>query len=200
MDDIQILIDLHKSNARLGPGSDASTRQALELSGLMGREGLKIADLGCGTGASSLVLAEPLDAQITAVDLFPEFLEELTRRAQERGSAGRITTLNASRPRSTRYRSTSGTRPTSAMGSISRARSEDVDASRHRLLDLRNASRERRELDPRALFMRVPRPDSAQEMDFVVPSTCCYPRSPELGREGTRQDEPACRLRPSSAR
>ena len=96
MDDFQLLIDLHKPNPRQGPGSDETTRQALELSGLLGGQALKVADLGCGTGASAMVLAEDLDAHITAVDLFPEFLEELTRRAKERGVAERITTLNAS--------------------------------------------------------------------------------------------------------
>lgn len=96
MDDVQILIDLHKPNPRQGPGSDEHTRQALELSGLIGRKGLKVADLGCGTGASALVLAEHLDAHITAVDLFPEFLSELTRRAKGRGVAERLSTLSAS--------------------------------------------------------------------------------------------------------
>lgn len=96
MDDVQILIDLHKPNPRQGPGSDEHTRQALAFCGLSGREGLKVADLGCGAGASALVLAEHLDAHITAVDLFPEFLSELTRRAKERGVARRITTLRAS--------------------------------------------------------------------------------------------------------
>lgn len=96
MTDVQILIDLHQGNRRLGPGSDAHTRRALELSGLLGREALTIADLGCGTGASTLVLAEHLDAHITAVDIFPEFLDELARRAAERCVSERITTLAAS--------------------------------------------------------------------------------------------------------
>ena len=96
MDDVQLLIDLHKPNPRLGPGSEATTRLALELSGLQGRPGLEVADLGCGTGASAITLAEHLDARITAVDLFPEFLDELKRRAEERGVQGRVTTVAAS--------------------------------------------------------------------------------------------------------
>ena len=96
MDDFQLLIDLHKPNLRLGPGSEAATRLALELSGLLPQRGLTIADVGCGTGAATLTLAEHLDAQITAVDIFPDFLAELTRRAQERGVSKRIQTLRAS--------------------------------------------------------------------------------------------------------
>lgn len=96
MDDFQILVDLHKENQRLGPGSDEYTRLALELSGLKERSGLRVADIGCGTGASTLVLAEELDAEITAVDLFPEFLAELEGRAATRKLRGRIELMEAS--------------------------------------------------------------------------------------------------------
>lgn len=96
MEDISLLIDLHRLNLHLGPGSENSTLRALEFSGLLGRSGLRVADIGCGTGASALLLAERLDAHITAVDLFPAFLEELTRRAENRGVADRIYTMEAS--------------------------------------------------------------------------------------------------------
>ena len=42
---------------------------------------MRIADIGCGTGASTLVLAENLNAEIVAVDLHPKFLKVLTDRA-----------------------------------------------------------------------------------------------------------------------
>lgn len=96
MDDVSLLIELHKANHHLGPGSESTTLRALELSGLMERSGLQVADLGCGTGASALVLAEKLDGHITAIDLFPEFLHELSRRAEARGVTARLTTMEAS--------------------------------------------------------------------------------------------------------
>jgi SAM-dependent methyltransferase len=96
MENVALLIDLHKPNLRLGPGSAAATRLALELSGLLGRPGLRVADLGCGTGASAIPLAEQLDAQITAVDQFPAFLDQLVLRAEARGVGARIRTLAAS--------------------------------------------------------------------------------------------------------
>jgi SAM-dependent methyltransferase len=96
MDDLQLLIDLHLHAARQGPGGDAETCRAIELSGLRDGHGLKIADIGCGTGASTLVLARELDADITAVDFLPEFLDVLKARAQAAGVAGRVATAAAS--------------------------------------------------------------------------------------------------------
>lgn len=44
---------------------------------------LKIADIGCGTGASTLLLGNLLDAQITAVDFLQDFLDILNTRAKK---------------------------------------------------------------------------------------------------------------------
>ncbi len=98
MDDLQmqLLVDLHRSNFRQGPGGEAETKQALMLTGLDKSRPLKIADIGCGTGASTIQLAKELDAEITAVDFLPEFLEELQARATEHGVADKITTLSCS--------------------------------------------------------------------------------------------------------
>ncbi len=95
MDDLQLLIDLHRDGRRQGPGGDDETRLAVVLSGLQGAADLKIADIGCGTGASTLVLAAELDAQIMAVDFLPEFLAGLEDAATRAGVADRIATLAA---------------------------------------------------------------------------------------------------------
>jgi cyclopropane fatty-acyl-phospholipid synthase-like methyltransferase len=93
MDEMQLLIDLHKDGIRQGPGGDDETRLAVTLSGLRGKPDLKIADVGCGTGASTLVLADELDAHITAVDFLPEFLAKLDRAASDAGVTEQITIL-----------------------------------------------------------------------------------------------------------
>jgi ubiquinone/menaquinone biosynthesis C-methylase UbiE len=93
---MQLLIDLHRPGQRQGPGGDAETKKALELAGLDRSRHLKIADIGCGTGASSIILAEALDAHITAVDFLPEFLDTLQSRARDHGVGDGITTLNCS--------------------------------------------------------------------------------------------------------
>lgn len=92
-----LLIDLHKGNKRQGPGGDEQTAQAMQLAGLAGSsEPLKIADIGCGTGASTLTLAEHLNADITAVDLFQDFLDILSANAEKQGVADKIKTLAVS--------------------------------------------------------------------------------------------------------
>ena len=96
MDDLELLLDLHIGGERQGRGSDAATRSALALSGLTGRSGLAVADIGSGTGAATLVLAQDLDASVTAVDLLEPLLDVLGERARRAGIADRITTLAAS--------------------------------------------------------------------------------------------------------
>ena len=93
---LQLLVDLHRPATRQGPGGEAETRQAMALAGLDRSRRLKVADIGCGTGVSTILLAQELDAEITAVDFLPEFLEALQTRAEDRGVAEKINTLSCS--------------------------------------------------------------------------------------------------------
>jgi len=96
MDSLQLLIDLHKDALRQGPGSDDATRLALRLAGVDSEHPIKIADIGCGTGATTLLLAKELAAEVTAVDFLPEFLEVLEKRAKVFGVEKSIKTVAAS--------------------------------------------------------------------------------------------------------
>ena len=83
---LELITDLYKGLARLGPGSEAATRQALalaEAAGLPSTTPLQIADLGCGTGAATWVLAQALAGTITAIDQLPAFLNALEARRPE---------------------------------------------------------------------------------------------------------------------
>lgn len=93
MDELELLVDLHKRHRRQGPGCDTETERALEMAGIDRGRRLRIADIGCGTGASTRVLACLLDAEIIAVDRLRPFLEELAERAAREGWSERITTL-----------------------------------------------------------------------------------------------------------
>lgn len=96
MTEFELLVDLHLGTGRQGPGRVRDTETALGLLDLPAGRRLAVADLGCGTGGSTLTLARHLDADITAVDLFPEFLAELEANARDAGLSGSIRTVAAS--------------------------------------------------------------------------------------------------------
>ena len=93
MEDYKLLIDLHKRAKRQGPGGDAETRKAIDLAMLDSSAPLKIADIGCGTGSSTIMLASLLNAQITAVDFLPDFVEALKTNAENEGLTKKIDPL-----------------------------------------------------------------------------------------------------------
>jgi len=96
LDELALLVDLHRDGARQGPGGDEATQFAIALSGLGDLKGLNNADIGCGTGALTSVLAQALDAVVTAVDLLPDFLNDLDIAAQRRNLGEQVKTLTAS--------------------------------------------------------------------------------------------------------
>ena len=93
MEDYQLLIDLHKRAKRQGPGGDTETKKAIDLAMLSASVPLKIADIGCGTGSSAMLLAHSLNAQITAVDFLPDFIEVLKANAESEGLTKKIEPL-----------------------------------------------------------------------------------------------------------
>lgn len=86
-----LMVDLHRDGERQGPGGEEQTSLALKLSGIDPESNIEVADIGCGTGASTLVLARKLqNARITAVDLFPEFLKVLEEDARAAAASNRV--------------------------------------------------------------------------------------------------------------
>jgi len=93
---IDLLIDLHLGTDRQGPGSEEDTRRALSFLDFPKGRDLHIADLGCGNGAQTLILARHLRGSITAVDLAGPLLAELEGKARQHGLANCLQTLEAS--------------------------------------------------------------------------------------------------------
>ena len=84
-----LFFELFSGLPRQGPGTTESTRRALGLVPDVGPQ-TRVLDVGCGTGAQTLVLAETSPARIVAVDLHPPFIDELNRKARELGIADRL--------------------------------------------------------------------------------------------------------------
>ena len=72
-----------------GAGNHETTLRALAACGPLPADA-EILDLGCGTGAQTMDLAAATEGRITAVDLMPEFLDDLVAAARERGLQRRI--------------------------------------------------------------------------------------------------------------
>ena len=96
MNEFELLVDLHRSNERQGPGSEEDTLKALQFCDFKNGTDLRIADIGSGSGAQTLTLAGQLKGKIIAVDLFTEFLDELDRRKSDQAFNSQIETLQAS--------------------------------------------------------------------------------------------------------
>jgi ubiquinone/menaquinone biosynthesis C-methylase UbiE len=96
MTELDLIIDLHKNSERQGPGSENDTLKALGFLVFSNDRKLKIADIGCGSGGQTITLAKNLNGLITAVDLFPDFLNELNEKSQKLGFTEKIITLEKS--------------------------------------------------------------------------------------------------------
>jgi len=89
---IRALIRLHRGLDRQGPGdkdfSDYIISKIPELP-----TNPRIADIGCGTGAGTLFLADKFRSKVRAVDFSREFLDELEKRAKQRGLEHLVETI-----------------------------------------------------------------------------------------------------------
>ncbi|MFF2851114.1 bifunctional class I SAM-dependent methyltransferase/N-acetyltransferase [Streptomyces sp. NPDC058001] len=88
---------LHRDLPRQGPGSEATTRHLLSAVSATGPLPARprVLDLGCGPGASALLLAAEAGVEVTAVDLHEPFLDELRAAAEARSLTDRIHPLHA---------------------------------------------------------------------------------------------------------
>lgn len=89
MDLLELIIEYHKDNERQGPGSEEATLKALGYLPYLNEKN-KILDVGCGTGGQTITLAKNTGAQITAVDMFPQFLEMLMKKSKVNNLTNRI--------------------------------------------------------------------------------------------------------------
>ncbi|MFO7709834.1 MAG: class I SAM-dependent methyltransferase [Desulfobacterales bacterium] len=72
--DFNLICDYFSSVERQGPGSPEATIRALSFVDDL-TDASRIADVGCGTGGQTIVMAHHAPGHITGVDLFPTFVK-----------------------------------------------------------------------------------------------------------------------------
>jgi len=72
--DLNLICEYYANLERQGPGSPEVTIKALSFINNLTNES-KIADIGCGTGGQTMVLANHTSGHITGIDLFPTFID-----------------------------------------------------------------------------------------------------------------------------
>ena len=93
--DFSLICEYYASVGRQGPGSPEITAKAASFIDHMNQES-RIADLGCGTGGQTMVLARQLPGHITGIDLSPKFIDLFNRNAVKLGMQDRVKGIVAS--------------------------------------------------------------------------------------------------------
>jgi len=87
--DINLIYEYFSSTNRQGPGSPETTIKALSFINHLTNKS-RIADIGCGTGSQTMVMAQHTPGHITGVDLFPVFIDQLNLNARQLNLQDRI--------------------------------------------------------------------------------------------------------------
>lgn len=87
--DFNFICEYFLNTERQGPGSPEVTLKALSFIDNLTENSL-IADLGCGTGGQTMVLAQHAPGNITGLDFFPGFIERFNENAKELDLQNRV--------------------------------------------------------------------------------------------------------------
>jgi len=87
--DINLICEYFSSIERQGPGSPEVTIKALGFIDHLTNES-RIADIGCGTGGQTMVMAQQIPGEITGIDLFPAFIDRFNGNAAKLNFQDRV--------------------------------------------------------------------------------------------------------------
>lgn len=87
--DFNLICEYFSAIERQGPGSPEVTIKALSFIDNLS-EGSRIADIGCGTGGQTMVLAQHAPGKITGIDLFPLFIDLFNANARRMDLQDRV--------------------------------------------------------------------------------------------------------------
>jgi len=88
--DLELICKYYSNLERQGPGSPEVTIKALSFIDSLNDKSL-IADIGCGSGGQTMVLAQHAPGNITGIDLFPVFVDLFNRNAKKLKLQDRVT-------------------------------------------------------------------------------------------------------------
>jgi len=86
---LDILIETHKGLERQGPGSPEMTVKALSFIDDINKIA-RTADLGCGSGGQTMVLAQNIPGKIIGIDQLPDLIDALNDNAQKLNLGERV--------------------------------------------------------------------------------------------------------------
>lgn len=87
--DLDLICDYFSNLERQGPGSPEITAKALSFVDNLDDRSL-IADLGCGTGGQTMVLAQHAPGSITGIDIFSVFIDLFNQNAEKHNLQDRV--------------------------------------------------------------------------------------------------------------
>lgn len=87
--DLEIIVEYFSHLERQGPGSPEITLKALSFVETMNEQS-RIADIGCGSGGQTMILAQNTQGKITGIDLFPTFVDLFNARAKRLNLQDRV--------------------------------------------------------------------------------------------------------------
>ncbi len=87
--DLNLICEYYSKVERQGPGSPEVTKKALSFIDHLTTESF-IADIGCGTGGQTMVMAQNVPGQITGIDLFPTFIDLFNSNARKLNLQNRV--------------------------------------------------------------------------------------------------------------
>ena len=88
--DFNLICEYFSAIDRQGPGSKEATIKALSFVDNLNDKS-RIADLGCGTGGQTVVLAQNAPGTVTGIDLFPKFIDLFNENAKKHSLEDRVT-------------------------------------------------------------------------------------------------------------
>jgi len=87
--DLNVIHEYFSNVERQGPGSPEITLKALSFIDSL-TENSKVADIGCGTGGQTMVLAQNIPCEITGIDSCSGFINQFNQNAQNKNLHDRM--------------------------------------------------------------------------------------------------------------